>query len=173
MLNNWRKEKFIPTREEPHHYTRAAALRKATRKSVPTLSNTFYFSFVEMAVVWVPCHNAVVVAGGMMSRESVFFSKLVFRHPVHLGSICAQQTRIRESIVVCFLCWLNKRGNIFSTHPLTKDVKETINGIFLLRCSHTWELTPASEHRTEFPQFLNLGPSVGLLGRLISSSQGL
>jgi hypothetical protein len=34
---------------------------------------------------------------------------------------------------------------------------------FLPRCSHTWE----------FPQFLNLGQSVGLLGRVISSSQGL
>jgi hypothetical protein len=39
--------------------------------------------------------------------------------------------------------------------------------------SHTWELAPASEHRAEFPQFLNLGQSVGLLGRVISSSQGL
>jgi hypothetical protein len=29
------------------------------------------------------------------------------------------------------------------------------------------------EHRAEFPQFLNLGQSVGLLGRVISSSQGL
>jgi hypothetical protein len=41
------------------------------------------------------------------------------------------------------------------------------------RCSHTWELAPASEHRAEFPQFLNQGQSVGLLGRVISSSQGL
>jgi hypothetical protein len=29
------------------------------------------------------------------------------------------------------------------------------------------------EHRTEFPQFLDQGQSVGLLGRVISSSQGL
>jgi hypothetical protein len=29
------------------------------------------------------------------------------------------------------------------------------------------------EHRAEFPQFLNQGQSVGLLGRVISSSQGL
>jgi hypothetical protein len=33
----------------------------------------------------------------------------------------------------------------------------------LPRCSHTWKLAPASEHRAEFPQFLNLGHSVGLL----------
>jgi hypothetical protein len=38
---------------------------------------------------------------------------------------------------------------------------------------HTWELAPALEHRAELPQFLNLGQSVGLLGRVISSSQGL
>jgi hypothetical protein len=34
-------------------------------------------------------------------------------------------------------------------------------------------VAPASEHRAEFPQCLNLGQSVGLLGRVISSSQGL
>jgi hypothetical protein len=42
---------------------------------------------------------------------------------------------------------------------------------FLPRCSHTWGLAPALEHRAEFPQFLNQGQSVGLLGRVISSSQ--
>jgi hypothetical protein len=40
-------------------------------------------------------------------------------------------------------------------------------------CSHTWELAPALEHRAEFPQFHNQGQSVGLLGRVISSSQDL
>jgi hypothetical protein len=44
---------------------------------------------------------------------------------------------------------------------------------FLPRCSHTWEFAPALEHRAEFPQFLNQEQSVGLLGRVISSSQGL
>jgi hypothetical protein len=44
---------------------------------------------------------------------------------------------------------------------------------FIPRCSHRWELAPVSEHRAEFPQFLNLGQSVGLLGRVIASSQGL
>jgi hypothetical protein len=34
-------------------------------------------------------------------------------------------------------------------------------------------VAPTSEHRAEFPQFLNLGQSAGLLGRVISSSQGL
>jgi hypothetical protein len=48
-----------------------------------------------------------------------------------------------------------------------------ISFFFLPRCSHTWELAPASEHRAEFPQFLNQGQSVGLLGRVVSSSQGL
>jgi hypothetical protein len=44
---------------------------------------------------------------------------------------------------------------------------------FLPRCSHTWELAPTLEHRAEFPQFPDQGQSVGLLGRVISSSQGL
>jgi hypothetical protein len=46
-------------------------------------------------------------------------------------------------------------------------------GMNLPCCSHTWELAPALEHRAEFPQFLNKGQLVGLLGRVISSSQGL
>jgi hypothetical protein len=44
---------------------------------------------------------------------------------------------------------------------------------FLPRCSHTWERAPVSEHRADFTQFLNQGQTVGLLGRVISSSQGL
>jgi hypothetical protein len=38
---------------------------------------------------------------------------------------------------------------------------------------HTLELAPILEHRAEFPQFLDQGQSVGLLGRVISSSQGI
>jgi hypothetical protein len=34
-------------------------------------------------------------------------------------------------------------------------------------------LLPLLEHRAEFPQFLDQGQSVGRLGRVISSSQGL
>jgi hypothetical protein len=34
-------------------------------------------------------------------------------------------------------------------------------------------LLPLLEHRAEFPQFLDQGQSVGLLGRVIISSQGL
>jgi hypothetical protein len=44
---------------------------------------------------------------------------------------------------------------------------------FLPRCSHTWELAPALEHRAEFSQFLDHGQSAGLLGWVVSSSQGL
>jgi hypothetical protein len=40
-------------------------------------------------------------------------------------------------------------------------------------CSTLGSLLPLLEHRAEFPQFLNQGQSVGLLGRVISSSQGL
>jgi hypothetical protein len=52
--------------------------------------------------------------------------------------------------------------------PLVYRNKHSNEFFFLPRCFHTWELAPA-----EFPQFLNLGQSVGLLGRVISSSQGL
>jgi hypothetical protein len=48
-----------------------------------------------------------------------------------------------------------------------------IKQFFFPHISHTWELAPALEHRAEFPQFLNQGHSVGLFGRVISSSQGL
>jgi hypothetical protein len=34
-------------------------------------------------------------------------------------------------------------------------------------------LLPLLEHRAEFPIFLDQGQSVGLIGRVISSSQGL
>jgi hypothetical protein len=45
---------------------------------------------------------------------------------------------------------------------------------FFLPRSHTFgSLLPLLEHRAEFPQFLDQGQSVGLLGRVISSSQGL
>jgi hypothetical protein len=48
-----------------------------------------------------------------------------------------------------------------------------IGFFFLPRCSHSWERAPVSEHRADFTQFLNQGESVGLLRRVISSSQGL
>jgi hypothetical protein len=35
---------------------------------------------------------------------------------------------------------------------------------FRPRCSHTWVLAPVLEHKAEFPQFLEQGQSVGLLG---------
>jgi hypothetical protein len=44
---------------------------------------------------------------------------------------------------------------------------------FLVAPTHTWSMLPLLEHRAEFPQFLDQGQSVGLLGRVISSSQGL
>jgi hypothetical protein len=43
---------------------------------------------------------------------------------------------------------------------------------FLVAPTHG-SLLPLLEHRAEFPQFLDQGESVGLLGRVISSSQGL
>jgi hypothetical protein len=43
----------------------------------------------------------------------------------------------------------------------------------LPRCSHTWERAPAVERWAEFPPVLNPGQSVGLVGQVISLSQGL
>jgi hypothetical protein len=62
---------------------------------------------------------------------------------------------------------------VFYTSSCLRSFIVEENSFLLPRCSHTWELAPASEHRAEFPQFLNLGQSVGLLGQVISSSQGL
>jgi hypothetical protein len=44
---------------------------------------------------------------------------------------------------------------------------------FFLVAPTLGSLLPLLEHRAEFPQFLDQGQSVGLLGRVISSSQGL
>jgi hypothetical protein len=44
---------------------------------------------------------------------------------------------------------------------------------FFLVAPTLGSLLPLLEHRAEFPQFLNQGQSVGLLGQVISSSQGL
>jgi hypothetical protein len=44
---------------------------------------------------------------------------------------------------------------------------------FFLVAPTLWSLLPLLEHRAEFPQFLDQGQSVGLLGRVSSSSQGL
>jgi hypothetical protein len=44
---------------------------------------------------------------------------------------------------------------------------------FFLVAPALGSLLPVLEHRAEFPQFLDQGQTVGLLGRVISSSQGL
>jgi hypothetical protein len=44
---------------------------------------------------------------------------------------------------------------------------------FFLVAPTLGSLLPLLEHRAKFPQFLDQGRSVGLLGRVISSSQGL
>jgi hypothetical protein len=47
------------------------------------------------------------------------------------------------------------------------------NFFFFLVAPTLGSLLPLLEHRTEFPQFLDQGQSVGLFGRGISSSQGI
>jgi hypothetical protein len=44
---------------------------------------------------------------------------------------------------------------------------------FFLVAPTLGSLLPLLEHRAEFPQFLDQGQSVGHLGRVISSKQGL
>jgi hypothetical protein len=44
---------------------------------------------------------------------------------------------------------------------------------FFLVAPTLGSLLPLLEHRAEFPQFLDQRQSVGLLGRVVSSSQGL
>jgi hypothetical protein len=58
--------------------------------------------------------------------------------------------------------------------PVQKVRKFTsTNVFFFLVAPILGSLIPLLEHRNEFPQFLDQGQSVGLLGRVISSSQGL
>jgi hypothetical protein len=49
----------------------------------------------------------------------------------------------------------------------------TNNFFFILVAPTLGSLLPLWEHRAEFPQFPDQGQSVGPLGRVISSSQGL
>jgi hypothetical protein len=59
-------------------------------------------------------------------------------------------------------------------HLQGRGARETsIKGKSFLFAPTLESLLPFLEHRAEFPQFLNQGQSVGLLGRVISSSQGL
>jgi hypothetical protein len=58
------------------------------------------------------------------------------------------------------------------TYPLLKHKIQSYP-LFLLIAPTLGSLLPLLEHRAEFPQFLDQEQSVGLLGRVISSSQGL
>jgi hypothetical protein len=57
--------------------------------------------------------------------------------------------------------------------PSKESYRLYIGFFFFLVASTLGSLLPLLEHRTEFPQFLDLVQSVGLLGQVISSSQGL
>jgi hypothetical protein len=52
-------------------------------------------------------------------------------------------------------------------------LSEILDFFFFLVAPTLGSLLPLLEHKAEFLQFLNQGQSVGLLGRVISSSQGL
>jgi hypothetical protein len=65
-----------------------------------------------------------------------------------------------------------------SNHSITAVVETTPPAavafpLLFLLAPTPGSLLPVLEHRAEFPQFLDQGQSVGLLGRVISSSQGL
>jgi hypothetical protein len=56
---------------------------------------------------------------------------------------------------------------------LALSIHHIISFFFFLFAPTLGSLLPLLEHRAEFPQFLHRGQSVGLLGPVISSSQGL
>jgi hypothetical protein len=62
-----------------------------------------------------------------------------------------------------------------TVHALDRSATVTDSSIFFffLIAPTLGSLLPFLEHRAEFPQFLDQGQSVGLLGRVISPSQGL
>jgi hypothetical protein len=69
----------------------------------------------------------------------------------------------------------NNRGAVFSVRGpcaiITRNYWWCV--FFPLVAPTPGSLLPLLEHRAEFPQFLDQGQSVGLIGRVISSSQGL
>jgi hypothetical protein len=56
-------------------------------------------------------------------------------------------------------------------NALGEEIHTTV--FFIVVVPTLGSLLPLLEHRAEFPQFLDQGQSVGLLGRVMSSSQGL
>jgi hypothetical protein len=58
-------------------------------------------------------------------------------------------------------------------HPAISTYGEVKVFFFFLVASTLGSLLPLLVHRAVFPQFLDQGQSVGLLGRVTSSSQGL
>jgi hypothetical protein len=72
-------------------------------------------------------------------------------------------------------CRVVKSANLYIEIFCVVRVKAHL-GIFVFSSSllpHLGACSRFLEHRAEFSQFLNQGQSVGLLGRVISSSQGL
>jgi hypothetical protein len=57
--------------------------------------------------------------------------------------------------------------------PLPSRYTDSYHGLSFLVAPTLGSLLPLLECRAEFPQFLDQGQSVGLLGWVISSSQGL
>jgi hypothetical protein len=62
---------------------------------------------------------------------------------------------------------------VLLTNSIESGPSRAANFFFFLVAPTLGSLLPLLEHRAEVPQFLDQGQSVGLLGRVISSSQGL
>jgi hypothetical protein len=90
--------------------------------------------------------------------------------PTHLVRLHAPL--LRQIVLFLYLQYQGAYTVNFDLRTAAQVIKTGIF-FFLPRCSHTGNLLPLLEHRAEFPQFLDQGQSVGLLGRVISSSQGL
>jgi hypothetical protein len=93
----------------------------------------------------------------------------LFHTPTHIFRLVALTVVIRVKLSHKF------SGDIVCPNPqLHIAVMLILLAFFFFLVAPTvGSLLPLLEHRAEFPQFLDEGQSVGLLGRVFSSSQGL
>jgi hypothetical protein len=120
-----------------------------------------YVKIVRFYFEWKLCTVAMFVTVsirvhaefvGMFTKYCIFMWNFTFLHPM---AEVKQKNKYFERELCRFTFY--KRIKIF----------------FFLVAPTLGSLLPLLEYRAEFPQFLDQGQSVGLLGRVISSPQGL
>jgi hypothetical protein len=115
-----------------------------------------------LQVQWLAVSNGVVyvVYSWQVKGKQYFISFTKALLSIHGMNLSDEDWQL-DCIVSLFICKLCSHNCGYETFFF-----------FFLVASTLGSLLPLLEHRAEFPQFLDQGQSVGLLGRVISSSQG-